>query len=69
MKRLVRLYYKLFPHYTVLETKWFKYSTADMLIKETADKSEAERWVLAKEEDKNRVMGIVCLCRKVRIIE
>lgn len=69
MKTLIRLYYKYFPNYTVLETKCVTYAEGDKMIKESADKPESERWVLAKEEDTNPVIGLVYLCRKVRIWE
>lgn len=62
-----RLYYRLFPTYNVLETKFVTYQEGDKMIRETHDKPEADRWVLAKEEDTNQIIGMVYLCRKVRI--
>jgi hypothetical protein len=67
MKKLRNLYYSIFKRYTVLETKFVTYQEGDKMIKETHDKPEKERWVLAKEEDTNRIIGMVYLCRKVRI--
>lgn len=64
---LKKLYYLLFPTYVVLETKFVTYQEGDQMIKESADKPESERWVLAKEEDTNHVFGMVYLCRKIRI--
>lgn len=62
-----KLFYKIFKCYNVLETKAVTYREANKMIEETKDKPEAERWVLAKEEDRNHVIGIVFICRKVRI--
>lgn len=67
MKKLIQLYYKTFKHYTVLETKLVTYHEGDKMLTETHDKPEAEKWVLAKEEDTNHIIGMVYLCRKVRI--
>lgn len=62
-----RLYLKLFPTYKVLETKFVTYQEGDKMLRETHDKPEAEKWVLAKEEDNNHIIGMVYLCRKVRV--
>lgn len=67
IKKLKILYYKIFKHYKVLETKFVTYHEADKMIRETNNKPEEERWVLADEEDKNHIIGMVYLCRKVRI--
>lgn len=64
-----KLYYKLFPRYKVLETKFVTYLEGDQMIRDTHDKPESEKWVLAKEEDDNRAYGMVYLCRKIRIWE
>ena len=69
MKRLRKFYYRIFKTYNVLETKFVTYSEGDRMIKETNNKSEEEKWVLAKEEDTNKVIGMVYLCRKVQIID
>ena len=63
-----KLFYKIFKRYTVLETKLVSYQDGDKMIRETHDKSEAEKWVLAEEEDYNMTIGRVYLCRKVRIV-
>ena len=67
MKKLRQLYYTLFKHYNVLETKCVTYKEGDKMLTETSNSQESEKWVLAKEEDTNRMMGMVYLCRKVRI--
>lgn len=36
------------------------------MLRATHDKFESEKWVLAKEEDTNRMIGMVYLCRRVR---
>lgn len=64
---LKKLYYKIFKHYEVIETKFVPYQNGDKMIRETHDKPEAERWVLAKEEDTNRAIGMVYLYRKRRV--
>lgn len=64
-----KLFYRIFKCYKVLETRCFTWEEADLIIKQTHDKPESERWVIAKEEDTNHVIGIVWLCRKVRITE
>ena len=69
MKFLRRIYYKLNPTYRVLETKFVTYEEGDKMIRETHDKPESERWVLADDEGTNRIMGMVYLCRKIRIFE
>jgi len=67
MRVLKKLYYKIFKHYQVLETKFVSYQDGDKMIRETHDKPKAERWLLAKEEDSNKVIGMVYLCRKRRV--
>lgn len=68
MKQLRKIYYKIFRNYTILETKFVPYGAGDKMIRETHDKPEREKWVLAKEEDTNRIIGMVYLCRKERIV-
>ena len=63
-----KLFYKLFKKYRVLETRFVTWQEGNRLIKESYDKSESERWVLAKEEDGNRIIGMVYLCRKERVL-
>lgn len=62
-----KLYYKLFPHYKVLETRFITWEEGDQLLRESTDKTGAEEWVLAKEEDDNHVHGMIYLCRKEKI--
>ena len=69
MKSLIKLYYKFFPTYNILETKFVTYQEGDKLLRETHDKPETEKWVLAKEEDTNCGIGMVYLCRKTRITQ
>ncbi len=63
---LKKLYYKIFKTYTVLETKFVSYKEADKMLLDTYGKPEGEKWVIAKEEDTNKTIGMVYLCRKVR---
>ena len=67
MKQLKKLYYKIFKTYKVLETKFVTYNEGDKMIRETHGKPEGEKWELAKEEDTNRMIGMVYLCRRVRV--
>jgi len=69
LKKIKQLYYRIFKTYVVLETRLVTYSEGDKLIKESANKPDWEKWVLAKEEDTNSVYGTVYLCRKFRIVE
>lgn len=56
------------PKYKRLELKLVSYPEADKMLKATWNKPEAERWVLAtKEEDTNKMYGMVYLERKIRI--
>jgi hypothetical protein len=64
---LKKIYYRLFKHYNVLETKFVTYAEGDQMIRDSEHKLESERWVLAKEEDDNFMIGWVWLCRKIRI--
>ena len=67
MKIHKRIYYKIFKTYKVLETKFVTWDEGDKMIRTTHDKLESEKWVLAKEEDMNQIIGMVYLCRKVRV--
>jgi hypothetical protein len=70
MKTLRKLFLKLFPVYRRLEFRAVDYREGDRLIRQSAGKPEKEKWVLAKEEDFNRAIGlIVMLERKERILE
>lgn len=62
-----KLFYKIFKFYRVLETKFVTWNEGNRMILATHDKPEGERWVLAKEEDTNHIIGMVHLCRKVRL--
>jgi hypothetical protein len=64
---IIKLYYRIFKRYNVLETRFVSYSEGDRMIRETAGNPEGQRWVLADEEDENKTIGMVYLCRKVRI--
>lgn len=69
MKKLRRLYYRLFPTYKRLELKFCSYAEADELIKSNDARSFPFKWYLAKEEDTNHVIGMVYIERKERIWE
>lgn len=67
LKLFSKLYYKIFPTYEILEIRFVNYWEGDRLIKESSGKPESEQWDIAKEEDTNRVFGMVYVCRKKRI--
>lgn len=70
MKKLQRLYLRLFPRYRRLESRAVDYEVGDRMIRESADKPEPQRWVIAKEESVNPLAGrIVFLERRERIVE
>ena len=70
IKKLRKLYYKIFPHYKVLERKFVPYPEGDKMIRDTRSLPEPERWVLDTEkEDMNLFYGLVHLCRRKRITE
>lgn len=66
---LKKFYYKFFKRYQVLETQFVTWERGNLMLEDSKDKPEAQQWVLAKEEDTNRVIGMVYLCRKVRITQ
>lgn len=59
-------YYRVFKRYERVELKFVTYKEADKLLKESKGKHEEEVWVLAKEEDSNKVYGMVYLERRKR---
>ncbi len=69
MKRLRRIYFKLFPTYKEIEVKCFTWAQADDLMKSEIGKPAKERWAISKEEDNNPTFDMVYLCRKERITE
>lgn len=69
MRLLRRLYFKLFKRYRRLEYRVVTYYDGDTMIRATAEMVEPLQWQIAKEEDKNRCMGAVCLERRERIKE
>jgi hypothetical protein len=62
IKALRRLFYQRFKRYRRLELRFIDYREADYLIKQGG-------WILAKEEDTNKQLGMVYLERRGRILE
>lgn len=62
-----KLYYSIFKCYKRLELIFVTYQEADRLLKANDGKLEKDKWVLAKEEDANHVIGMAYLERKERI--
>lgn len=70
MKKLKKIYFKIFKRYEILERIHVSYQKGDRLIKESCEKEESEKWIIDTErEDKNKFIGVVFLCRKKRIVE
>ena len=70
MKKLRQLYYRWFMRFRRLEIRCVTYQEGDRLIRDSVGKPEDQRWELAlPEEDKNKVIGVVYLERRVRITE
>jgi hypothetical protein len=68
MKKILSWWRRLFPKYRRITIRFVSYSEAERLIRESADKPEPEKWVIAvPEEDRNRIGGWVYLERRVRI--
>lgn len=70
MKRIRKIYFRIFKHYRRLEIRLFEYQGADRLIRQNEGKPESEQWVIAiPEEDTNFAYGYVYLERRERILE
>ncbi len=75
MKKLRKLYFKLFKRYRRLELKLISYQEANSLFKSYAHGHanalipEQDRWRIADEEDNNIDIGHVWLERRERITE
>jgi hypothetical protein len=70
IKRIRKIFFKVFKCYRRLEFKACSYAAADILIRQNEGKPENEQWVIAKEEDRNRAIGLfVFLERRERITE
>ena len=69
MKKLKRLYYRMFKRYRRLEVRCFNYDEADRRIRENAGKPERDQWrIAAREEDRNTMAGIVVFLERVERI-
>jgi hypothetical protein len=68
MTKLQKLFLRIFPRYERLEFRAVSYREGNLLIQRSVGKPETEQWVLAKEEDNNRVIGLVMLERRQRIL-
>lgn len=70
MKRLKRLYYRMFPTYRKMDTAFVSYNTANEMILRSDGKPEREQWGIdIHHEDMNTSPGFVYLCRRERIWE
>lgn len=69
LKRIRKIFFWIVPTYRRFEVGCFNYSDADKLIRESVGKPENEQWVIAPEEDRNRVVGIVYLESRERVWE
>jgi hypothetical protein len=64
-----KLFFRIFKCYRRLELRCVTYAQGDNMIRENAGKPERHQWTIAKEEDRNIVVGIVYLERRERITE
>ncbi len=69
MKKLRKLYFKLFKCYRRLEFRCMTYAEADMKLKANAGKSERDQWRIANEENNNWIIDMVMMERRERITE
>lgn len=69
IKTLRRWYFKIFKRYERIDYRCVTYLEGDRMIRATAHMAEHEQWVLAPEEDHNRIPLIVFLERRKRIME
>lgn len=70
MKRLRKLWFKIFPHYTWSYVCPHTYSHAEKLIHATAELPEEEQYRICPQfEDRNRVVGVVWLGKRKRVTE
>lgn len=70
MKRFFRrLWFSAVPTYRRIEVLYTTYQHADELMKKNAERIPANRWRLAREEDKNRNFDMVFIERRERITE
>lgn len=69
MKKLRKIFFKVFKFYRRLELKYIAYPEADELIRDNYGKPDEEKWILALEEDNNHMYGMVYLERRERITE
>lgn len=68
VQQIKKLYYKIFKCHRRLESRCVTYAEGDRLIRENKGKPECEQWQIAKEENTNRVIGVVYLERRERIV-
>lgn len=70
MKKLRRLWFRLFHTYECLGVRCVAYERADQLIRDSEGKPETEQWVICSRlEDKNRMIGVCWLEQRRRIVE
>jgi hypothetical protein len=69
MNTLRRLFFKIVPCYRRLEHRFVSYKDADMLIRNSAGKSESLQWRIAPEEDHNPLRSWVHIERRERITQ
>lgn len=60
---------KRFPEFRRLELRFVTYAAADELIRNNFAGPYEARWWIAKEEDRNPLLGMVFIERKERITE
>lgn len=67
MKFLRKIFFKIFKRYNRLELRFVNWKDGDDLIRQNANTTDTSKhWVIAKEEDDNKIIGFVFLERKER---
>lgn len=67
MKFLRKIFFKIFKRYNRLELIFVSWEDADALIRQNENFTDtSQHWVIAKEEDDNKLIGFVFLERKER---
>jgi hypothetical protein len=67
MKFIRKIFFKIFKRYNRLELIFVNWKDADVLIRQNENFTDtSQHWVIAKEEDDNKLIGFVFLERKER---
>lgn len=65
IKRMIKLWSKIFPEWRRVDLRLMPYSEANKLLAESGNDTEV--WRIAKEEDSNYMIGTVWLEKVVKV--